>query len=87
MLYRNRPVNNRGFSHGGVGVFYREGAASLSKVKMHNPDNYEVLMTVGTLKGLSRKIVVVGCYIPPNYSMARGHGALDYISDCITQAK
>ena len=50
LLYRNRPPNDRGFSHGGVGVFFKEGELSLSKVKMHNPDNYEVLMCVGSLK-------------------------------------
>ena len=44
-------------------------------------------MCVGSLKGLSRKIVIIACYIPPNYHVGRGRGAIDYISDCVTQAK
>ena len=64
-LYKNRAANSRGFSHGGVGIFFREGDLSLTQMKMYNPDNYEVLSAIGTIKGLSRKIVVISCYLPP----------------------
>ena len=86
-LYKNRAANARSFSHGGVGIFFREGALSLTQIKMYDPDNFEVLSAIGMIKGLSRKIVVISCYLPPNYAVGRARAAIDHIGDCITQAK
>ena len=60
MVYRNREVNGRGFSHGGVAIVYREAAMSLRKMKIHNPKRFEVVAAECNLKGMRRKLVVVG---------------------------
>ena len=54
---------------------------------MDNPEDYEVLVTLGTLPGYSRKLVTVACYIPPGYTVGRGRGALEHIEDTIIEIK
>ena len=68
MLCRNRPVNNRGVSHGGVAIVSRESEITLKKMKLHNPWEYEVLMATGMLRGSSWRVVVVAAYIPVSYT-------------------
>lgn len=80
----NRAANDKGFSHGGVAVFHQNEAMNL---KLHNPGKYEVLMVAGTVKGYSRKLVMIACYLPPNYKTARARRAMDYIAGCVTKAK
>ena len=87
LVCRNREVNERGFSHGGVAVAFKSSEMSLKKVKLHNPKNYEVLMVTGMLARCSRRLVVVACYIPPNYTVPRGKGALSFIAGAVTEAK
>ena len=60
---------------------------TMRKVKLHNPKKFEVLLTQGTIKGSSRKIVVVACYVPPNYTIPRAREALDFISGVVSHAK
>ena len=60
---------------------------SLKAVKLHNPGKYEVVMAAGSLKGYSRKLVVVACYLPPNYPVARARKAMDFVAGCVTRAK
>ena len=87
MLYRNREANSRGVAHGGVAIFYKESSMSMKAVKLHNPGKYEVVMGVATVKGYSRKLVVVACYLPPNYTFTRARKAMDFIAGCVTRAK
>ena len=56
MLYKNRPLNQRGFSHGVVAILFRDSIMSLKEVMVHNPGKYEILMAVGAVKGFSHKI-------------------------------
>ena len=39
------------------------------EVKFVNDENFEVVVAMGNIKGLSRKLLVIGCYIPPNYNL------------------
>ena len=87
MICRNREANDRGFSHGGVAVIFRDTAASLKPIKLHNPDKIEVLLVSGAIHGIQRKVVVVACYIPPNYSHARGRTAQEFIAGAVAEAK
>ena len=87
ILHRNREVNSKGFSHGGVAVVYRESALSLRKVKLHNPRSFEVVVAEGKLKACGRKLVTVACYVPPNYPVPRGRQALSFIAGAVTDAK
>ena len=44
-------------------------------------------MTVGSARGQRRRVVVLGCYIPPNYDKKKGEDTLNYISDTVTEIK
>ena len=67
-ITRNRPVNAQGFSHGGVALFFAEDKCSFREVVVNNPSSFEVLVASGRFVGFARPVIVVGCYIPPNYS-------------------
>ena len=68
-LYRNRKQNNRGFSHGGVAIIFKSSACSFTKLEFPNPGDFEVLVAVGTIPGHTRRMIVIGCYIPPGLSL------------------
>ena len=80
ILYRNREANNRGFSHGGVAIVYKDSLCSLKRMKLHNPGNFEVVAATGVLKGCTRKIAIIASYIPPNYSVGRGKAAMEFVA-------
>ena len=80
-------IRDRGFSHGGVGIVFRQSAVSLRKWKLHNPKNFEVVVAEGKLNGCGRKLIIVGCYLPPGYSVPRGREAMDFISGIVSEAK
>ena len=71
LVYRNREANERGFSHGGIAIVYKESVLALKKIPLHNPKKYEVLVAEGNIKGCSRKLVVVACYLPPSLGLGR----------------
>ena len=72
MLYRNRPNNTRGYSHGGVALVFKSSACNFEELSIDNPDDHEVLVGLGTLPGHSRKMVALACYIPPGLSVPAG---------------
>ena len=84
----NRPPNQRtGVSHGGGAFFYRKSIGGFKKIKIDNPDSFEVLPVVSSLSGTSRKLAVIAAYIPPNYAVPKGKKCLDYIESCIIDIK
>ena len=88
MLTLNRPPNPRtGVAHGGVAVIYKKGMGNFKVIQHHNPEGYEVLPTIGTLCGTTRKMIVVAVYIPPNYSVPKGNACLDYVENLILDLK
>ena len=87
MICRNRPINSRGFSHGGVAVVYRSESCNFVRVDVPNPDEFEVVVALGTLPGHNRKLVTVGCYIPPGLAVPVGKKCLDYITDVVLQMR
>ena len=88
MITRNRSDQAaNGVTYGGVAVLWQEGQCNLRIQKFKNPDDFEVLTCAGTIKGHSRKVCVVACYLPPNYARARAQAALDYIADTVTELK
>ena len=54
---------------------------------MSNPGNFEILTAVGNVQGLSRKVVVFGCYLAPNYAVARARSCLDYVEETVIEMK
>ena len=87
MLCRNRGLNHRGQAHGGIAILFRKDAVNLKEIKVGFDENFEVLCAIGNLGGISRKIVVIACYVPPNYSAKRGKDFLDYLTDLVLQIK
>ena len=70
-----------------MAVFWKANELSFKEVVVPNPDNFEVLTAVGSVKGHSRKLVVIACYLPPNYDRVRGNKALEYIVDTLVSMK
>lgn len=55
--------------------------------QINNPSNYEVLATVGKIKGKNSKIFFLTCYAPPNMGSLAAGGLLEFISDLTAEAK
>ena len=87
MLCRNRPVGERGVAHGGVAIVYNRDAVTMREVKIDSSDGFEILVGLGNIKGLSRKLLVIACYMPPNYTVRKGKDCLSYITDLVLQMK
>ena len=87
MICRNRMVGGRPSPFGGVALAYRSSLAEFREIDMPNQDNFEVLGTIGSLRGHSRRIVVVSCYVPPNYVTTRARDCLEYIVDLVVEIK
>ena len=83
----NRKPGANGVAYGGVAVVWRESVGNLSRVTIKNPEAYEVIATAVSLKGHSRKLVLIACYIPPEYSRVRGNGALEFIENVVVELK
>ena len=67
-ICKNRPPDARGLAYGGVGLFFKEDAVHFKRIDYDNPENFEVLAAVGTLRGHCRKMVVIACYVPVSYT-------------------
>ena len=84
---KNRCPGNRSISHGGVAIAFKKGNVELKNMNFDNRDDFEIVAGYGTMLGHSRKVVVIGAYLPPNYSIARGQAALDFINDLVPDIK
>ena len=87
IMTRCREAAANGVAYGGVAIVWRERDCSFKEVNVSNVDGYEVLVGAGSLPGHTRKIVLVACYIPPNYCRSRGEAASDYITDVLIGMK
>ena len=87
LLALNRRPNDNGVCYGGVALAWRESRGTFKKLNIKNPNRFEVLAAVGSIRGQSRKIVIVACYLPPSYNKTRGTAALEHIEDVIIEAK
>ena len=88
MIKLNRdPHPVTGVAHGGVAVIYGKKIGQFKKIDFPNPDNFEMLPVIGSLKGTSRKIAIIGAYLPPNYTVPRGTAVLEHIENLIVHIK
>ena len=87
MICLNCKQNAAGVAHGGVAVAYRTGVCTMKRIDLPNPERFEVLVTLATLPGYSRKLVTVGCYLPPGYPVARGRAGLAHAEELIREIK
>ena len=86
-LARNRRAAANGFAYGGVALVWRESMGKFREVKIKNPNGFEVLAAAGSMRGHRRKVVVVACYIPPNYNRQKGAEALEFIEEVVLEMK
>ena len=87
LLTKNRQALQNCVSYGGVAVVWRESRGTFKEIRIRKPDRYEVLAATGSIRGHSRKFVVVACYLPPCYTVSRGRGALDHLENVIIGVK
>ena len=81
------PNASTGVAHGGVAIMYKKRIGTFKEISITNPEKYEVLPAIGTLRGSSRKMLVIAAYIPPNYSTARAAGCVQFIEDLLVEMK
>ena len=86
-IHKNRKANHRGVAHGGVCVMARSDTVRLSRLKLHNPGNHEVLAVSAKLRGHEKYFVVVACYMPPSLDSASARECMQYIADLVHEAK
>ena len=84
---RSRPPGQNGVSHGGVGIAIKSSISTFKPYPVQNPEDYEVLIVSGHLKRIKRKFFLLSVYIPPNYSVPRGKGALQFVYDQVLDIK
>ena len=87
ILTRNREAVANGVAYGGVAVVWREAMGRTAEIKYKNKEGYEIMVTASSIKGQTRKLVIIACYLPPGYSKVRGAGALAYVEDLIVDLK
>ena len=88
IIARNRGLNaNNGRAYGRFALVYRLSLASFKQFACPNSDDYEVLATLGKVKGIKPKIFRLSCYAPSNMSSLRASGMRVYILDLFAEAK
>ena len=87
MICKNRRPDTRGLSYGGVAIIYKDDLVNFKELKIYNPDNYEVVAAVGSVQGITRKIATIACYMPPNLTVARARGCLDFLEQLVIEMK
>ena len=86
MICKNRPVNTRGYSTGGVAIVFRTSHIRFKEVCL--PDNdFEILAAEGSMPNFSRKFIAICAYMPPNMSSSAARGCLDFLVDVILNLK
>lgn len=65
MICLNRKSNGRGVAHGGVAVVHNTASCTLEELRLPNPREFEVLVTLSNIPGHSRKLVTMVCHLPP----------------------
>ena len=87
-IVRNRnTVANNGRSYGGVAFAYRKARASFKNFPLVNPEDFEVLATVGKVTRIKGMFFVLSAYAPPNLPAPRAKALIEYISDVVGEAK
>ena len=88
MLCKNRePCQMNGVAYGGVALVWKERIGAFREVQLQNEEKHEVLVAVGTLRGQSRRLAIVACYVPPNIEKRRADKCQEYIAEAVLHIK
>lgn len=78
MICKNRKPNPlTDVAHGGVAIIYKEQNLMMKQIDFPNPDNFELVVAAGSLQGHSRKMLIIACYMPPNYTVDRSNRCIE----------
>ena len=83
----NRQPTINGLSHGGVAIIYRDSWARGKIYSFNNPESFEVLPLRLDFADVNRPMFVIGAYIPPGYTVAKGRACLQHINDLVLDIK
>lgn len=86
MITKNRPVNNKGYSTGGVAIVYKCSKIKFKEFRLPGND-FEIVCGIGTLAFHVQKVIALSIYIPPQYSAAESRRCLEFIEDSIIKLK
>ena len=87
ILTRNRShVARNGRQYGGIALIFRLNCKFVP-FPFPNPSDFEVMASVGNIKGVREKIAVVTSYMPPNLSLAVARDMIEYTSDLVAELK
>ena len=88
VVYRNRDdVAANGRQYGVVAFFFSLATSSFKPFPLHNPEGYEILATVGSIKGVKRRVFCLAVYEPPNLTLLRARQMHEYILNILDEAK
>lgn len=87
MISRCRRAQENGVAYGGVSLIWGDSLFSMRRVRMANPEDFEVVVGAGSLRGHTRKVLLVGCYVPLNYDRRWGMKCMEYILDVLIELK
>ena len=85
-ITRSRPPVG-GVSYGGVAIMYRAASITLRDMKYPNPEGFETIYAAGSIRGYSRKLVVIAAYMPPGDRVPRAKACIRYINEMVSEAK
>ena len=87
-ILRNRTsVSSNGRQYGGVAFFFRLASSSFKEFPLINPEDHEILATIGTVKGIKGKVFCITAYSPPNITLLKARQMHEFISDVLDEAK
>jgi hypothetical protein len=87
MMCRNRVPGARGVAHGGVAILLKESISRATRLRLHNPGNYEVLGASLKIRGHHRRFIVLACYMPPSMDTESARECMQYITDLVHEGK
>ena len=65
----------------------QEEECSFKRIRLPNPQDFEVVVGSVRFAGFAKLVVVIGCYLPPMYAPSYASAALDHIRDVVTHVK
>ena len=70
-----------------MAVLWKIGWIDFRQVDIKGGADFEILTLAGTVPGQRRKIIVMACYIPPNYLKRKAEDVLNFITDTLVDMK
>ena len=87
LIVRNRThIARNGRQYGGVALLFWL-SCKFTYFNFPNPSDFEVMATVGNIKGIRESVAVVTAYMPPNMTLIEARNMIEYISDLIGELK